>query len=128
MCKRTQLYDIEKKDKLPDFIGKIIYLSFSNYKEKSFVTFIAEQSDYLDKVKMKFEVFDSQLVNEFINKKFKLYDFIGLCFKETLAVNSQTNQQFMKRRVYKTFIVHKRLNLSNLAWEKYAHTSKKSIK
>lgn len=123
-----RLYDIEKKETLPDFIGKIVYLNLSSYKGKSFVSLIVEQNDSRETIKLKFEVFDSKLVDEFINKKFKLYDFIGLCFKENTAVNSQTNEQFIKRRVYDTFIVHKRLNLSNLAWRKYAHQSKKSDK
>lgn len=128
MCKRAQLYDIEKKNKLPDFIGKIIYLNFSNYKGKSFVSLIVEKSDYLDRVKLKFEVFDSKLVDEFINKKFKLYDFIGLCFTESIATNSKTNEQFTKRRVSDTFVVHPTLNLSKLAWKKYGQRISKSDK
>lgn len=122
------MYDIEKKENLPDFIGKIVYLNFSSYKGKSFVSLIVEQNDSFETIKLKFEVFDSKLVDEFINKKFKLYDFIGLCFKENTAINSQTNEQFIKRRVYDTFVVHQRLNLSDLAWKKYAHQSRKSDK
>jgi len=122
------LYDIEKKETLPDFIGKIVYLNFSDYKGKSFVSLIVENSDHLETIKVKFEVFDSKLVNEFINKKFKLYDFIGLSYKEITAVNSQTNESFIKRRVYDTFVVHHRLNLSNLAWKKYARKGIKSDK
>ena len=122
------MYDIEKKETLPDFIGKIVYLNFSYYKGKSFVSLIVENSDHLETIKVKFEVFDSKLVNEFINKKFKLYDFIGLSYKEITAVNSQTNESFIKRRVYDTFVVHHRLNLSNLAWKKYAHKGIKSDK
>jgi hypothetical protein len=123
-----RLYEIEKKDVPPDFIGKIVYLNFSDYKGKPFVLLIVENSDYLETIKVKFEVFDSKLVNEFINKKFKLYDFIGLCYKETTATNSKTNEQFIKRRVSDTFIVHKALNLSKLAWRKYAQRSKQSDK
>jgi len=123
-----RLYEIEKKDVLPDFIGKIVYLNFSDYKGKSFVSLIVEQSDYLETIKLKFEVFDSKLVDEFINKKFKLYDFIGLCFKENTATNSKTNEQFIKRRVTNTFVVHETLNLSKLAWKKYAQRSKQSNK
>jgi hypothetical protein len=122
------LYDIEKKETLPDFIGKIVYLNFSSYKGKTFVSFIVEHSDNLDKIKLRVEGFDSKLVDEFINKKFKLYDFIGLSFKEITAINSQTNESFIKRRVYDTFVVHHRLNLSNLAWKKYAHKGSKSDK
>jgi len=92
------------------------------------VSLIVENSDHLETIKVKFEVFDSKLVNEFINKKFKLYDFIGLSYKEITAVNSQTNESFIKRRVYDTFVVHHRLNLSNLAWKKYAHKGIKSDK
>ena len=125
---RLRLYDIEKKDVLPDFIGKIVYLNFSDYKGKSFVSLIVEQSDYLETIKLKFEVFDSKLVDEFIHKKFKLYDFIGLCFKESIATNSKTNEQFIKRRVSDTFVVHQTLNLSKLAWKKYAQRSKQSDK
>lgn len=125
---RLRLYEIEKKDVLPDFIGKIVYLNFSDYKGKSFVSLIVEQSDYLETIKLKFEVFDSKLVDEFINKKFKLYDFIGLCFKENTATNSKTNEQFIKRRVTNTFVVHETLNLSKLAWKKYAQRSKQSNK
>jgi spore coat protein CotF len=73
-------------------------------------------------------VFDSKLVNEFINKKFKLDDFIGLCFNESTATNSKTNEQFIKRRVSDTFVVHETLNLSKLAWRKYAQRSKQSDK
>ena len=105
-----------------------MYLNFSNYKGKSFVSLIVERSDYLETIKLKFEVFDSKLVDEFINNKFKLYDFIGLCFKENTAINSQTNEQFIKRRVSDTFVVHKTLNLSDLAWRKYAQRSKQSDK
>jgi len=123
-----RLYEIEKKDVLPDFIGKIVYLNFSDYKGKSFVSLIVEKSDYLETIKLKFEVFDSKLVDEFINKKFKLYDFIGLCFKENTATNSKTNEQFIKRRVTNTFVVHETLNLSKLAWKKYAQRSKQSDK
>ena len=101
---------------------------FKSYKGKSFVSLIVEQNDFFETIKLKFEVFDSKLVDEFINKKFKLYDFIGLCFKENTAINSQTNEQFIKRRVNDTFVVHQRLNLSNLAWKKYAHQSRKSDK
>jgi len=125
---RLRLYDIEKKDVLPDFIGKIVYLNFSDYKGKSFVSLIVEQSDYLETIKLKFEVFDSKLVDEFIHKKFKLYDFIGLCFKESIATNSKTNEKFIKRRVSDTFVVHQTLNLSKLAWKKYAQRSKQSDK
>ncbi len=123
-----RLYEIEKKDVLPDFIGKIVYLNFSDYKGKSFVSLIVEKSDYFETIKLKFEVFDSKLVNEFINKKFKLYDFIGLCFNESMATNSKTNEQFIKRRVSDTFVVHETLNLSKLAWRKYAQRSKQSDK
>ena len=122
------MYDIEKKDVTPDFIGKIVYVNFSYYKGKSFVSLIVESSDNHERRKLKFEVFDAKLVNEFINKKFKLYDFIGLSYKEITAVNSQTNESFIKRRVYDTFVVHHRLNLSNLAWKKYARKGIKSDK
>ena len=122
------MYEIEKKDVLPDFIGKIVYLNFSDYKGKSFVSLIVESSDNLERIKLKFEVFDANLVNEFINKKFKLYDFIGLCFKEITALNSKTNEQFIKRRVTNTFVVHETLNLSKLAWKKYAQRGKQSDK
>jgi hypothetical protein len=122
------LYEIEKKDTAPDFIGKIVYLNFSNYKGKSFVSLIVEKSDYVETIKLKFEVFDSKLVNEFSNKKFKLYDFIGLCYQESVATNSKTNEQFTKRRVSDTFVVHQTLNLSKLAWKKYAQQSKQSNK
>ena len=123
-----RLYEIEKKDVLPDFIGKIVYLNFSDYKGKSFVSLIVEKCDYFETIKLKFEVFDSKLVDEFINKKFKLYDFIGLCFNESTATNSKTNEQFIKRRVSDTFVVHETLNLSKLAWRKYAQQSKQSDK
>jgi hypothetical protein len=122
------LYEIEKKDVLPDFIGKIVYLNFSDFKGRSFVSLIVEQSEDFETIKLKFEVFDAKLVNEFINKKFKLYDFIGLCFKEITAINGKTNEQFIKRRVSDTFVVRETLNLSKLAWKKYAQRSKKSDK
>jgi hypothetical protein len=122
------LYEIEKKDVLPDFIGKIVYLNFSDFKGRSFVSLIVEKSEDFETIKLKFEVFDAKLVNEFINKKFKLYDFIGLCFKEITAINGKTNEQFIKRRVSDTFVVRETLNLSKLAWKKYAQRSKKSDK
>ena len=122
------MYEIEKKDTAPDFIGKIVYLNFSNYKGKSFVSLIVEQSDYLEITKLKFEVFETKLVEEFTNKKFKLYDYIGLSYKEQSAINSQTNEQFIKRRVYDTFRVRPILNLSEYAWKKYAQQVRKSDK
>jgi len=126
------LYDIEKKETLPDFIGKIVYVNFSYYKNKPFVTLSVEhkveERDFTETTRLNFEVFNAELVQQFINKKFKLYDFIGLSYKEITAVNSQTKESFIKRRVYDTFVVHHRLNLSNLAWKKYARKGIKSDK
>lgn len=122
------MYEIEKKDTLPDFVGKIVYLNFSSYNAKSFVTLIVEQSDSLEIVKQKFEVFDTKLVEQFTNNLFKVQDYIGLSFKEIQAINSKTNEPFVKRRVYDTFKVRPILNLSNYTWKKYAKQNAKSDK
>ncbi|NBX74421.1 hypothetical protein EBZ38_14790 [bacterium] len=109
-----------KKSQPPEFVGKIVYLNFSKYKDKPFVAIIVERYNGKEYVKEKFDVFDDAIVNDFAQKKYNVNDYVLLQYQILKFTNSQTKETFTKNRVMQISKAKDSFNITTYIWKKYS--------